>query len=556
MGKPIRNVTIVGGGTSGWVAACFLNRVCRAQDPNQQLNITLIESPNVPIIGVGEATVPGMVLMLRQLDISEKEFFRRTNAAFKLGGRFVNWDHGPNGEPLEFMNILNAPRTIDGRTAGEFFINKHPARNTGNAGLEYGRACSSAVELARFNRAPRPIGGQDYSGAIGYSYHFDATKFAELLREVAISRGVNHISDDVDAVHKDERGFISSLTLRERGEHPIELVIDCTGFRGVIVQQALGEPFEPYSDYLLNDRAAVMQIPHADPTQITPATTATGLKSGWNFRVPLYNRIGTGYIYSSNFISDDEAIDELLQLYGEQAKDATPRIIPIRTGRLRNSWVKNCVSLGLSGGFIEPLEATAIYMSEMSVRWLYHYFPSTDFEPALQNRYNREVNKLFDEVRDFIQLHFHLNNRTDTPYWIAAREEVKLSDQLQEYLDVWKHAMPQDMDLNSTHLFSMHTYAMVLIGKGFYQNRDLNKVAYLNDAPWNHYLKGVRELTQKHVRDTPSHYEFLRKIHESPPGPLTLKPQAQQAPLPPQPVASSSFALPGIPITPRVRYRR
>ena len=183
----------------------------------------------------------------------------------------------------------------------------------------------------------RRPGAPDFSGELGYTYHFDATKLATFLKDVATGRGVKHILDDVDAVNLDERGFVKSLTLRRQGEHAIDLIIDCTGFRGSILQKALGEPFEPYGDYLLNDRAAVVQIPHKDPRIFAPTTRATGFSAGWNFHIPLTTRVGTGYIFSSRFISDEKAIEELLAFYGDQAKGCEPRIIPIRTGRVRNA---------------------------------------------------------------------------------------------------------------------------------------------------------------------------------------------------------------------------
>ncbi|MEM7191856.1 MAG: tryptophan halogenase family protein, partial [Pseudomonadota bacterium] len=446
MGEPLRSITIVGGGTAGWLAASFLNRFCKSKDPKTPLDITLIESPNIPIVGVGEASLPGMVVLLHQLGLSESEFFKITDASFKVSAHFVNWNHDDDGKSIEFLNILNAPNAIDGRQLADYFVTFDPARSASDAGISYVRTFSAVAEIVRGNLAPRRPGDPEFSGEVGYTYHFDATKLATYLKDVATKRGVNHILDDVDEVNLDERGFVKSLSLRERGEHNVDLVIDCTGFRGSILQQALGVPFEPYGAHLLNDRAAVMQMPHKDPAVIAPTTLATAFSSGWNFNIPLTTRVGTGYIFSSKFISDDDAKAELLAYYGDQAKDCEPRIIPMRTGRVRNAWVKNCVALGLSGGFIEPLEATAIFMTDLGVRWLANYLPSQDFEPELASAYNRHIHQVYEEVRDFVQLHYHLNNRQDTDYWKAAREDLVLSDRLQENLKVWQHATPEDLD--------------------------------------------------------------------------------------------------------------
>jgi flavin-dependent dehydrogenase len=509
MGEPLRSITIVGGGTAGWLAATFLNRFCKSRDKKHDLKITLIESPSIPIVGVGEASLPGMVWLLNQLGISESEFFKHTDATFKVAAHFINWNRDENGQPIEFLNVLNAPNALDGHQLADYFITFHPARAEPDAGLAYARLFSPVVEIVRDNLAPRRPGAPDFSGEIGYTYHFDATKLAGFLKDVATSRGVKHVLDDVDAVNLDERGFVKSLTLRRGGEHKIDLVIDCTGFRGSILQQALGEPFEPYGEYLLNDRAAVMQIPHKDPGVIAPTTRATGFSAGWNFQIPLTTRVGTGYIFSSQFISDDKAIDELLAFYGDQAKGCEPRIIPMRTGRVRNAWVKNCVALGLASGFIEPLEATAIFMSDLGTRWLQHYLPTQDFEPELAAAYNRLVTRVYEEVRDFVQLHFYLNNRQE-PYWRAAREGVTLSDRLQENLKVWRRTTPEALELDATFLFSSRVYTLLLVAKGFYKDVRLARASLLNRAEFERYCEAVREERPALLAELIGHAAFLK----------------------------------------------
>ncbi|MFA5957807.1 tryptophan halogenase family protein [Hyphomicrobium sp.] len=512
MGKPIRSITIVGGGTAGWLAAAFLNRYCTSDDPGKSIEITLIESPDIPIVGVGEASLPGMVVLLHQLGISEAEFFNAADATFKVAAHFVNWNHDKNGKPIEFLNILNAPPIIEGRALADYFVTFDPARKDPSVGISYVRGFSPVVEIVRNNLSPRRPGESDFSAEIGYTYHFDATKVAEFLRKLATGRGVKHITDNVNSIALDERGFVRSLGLGEYGEHAIDFIIDCTGFRGSILQQALGEPFESYADYLLNDRAAVVQIPHKDPAAIAPVTKATGFSAGWNFNIPLTTRIGTGYVFSSHFISDDEATEELLNWYGDQAKGCEPRIIAIRTGRVRNAWSKNCVALGLAGGFIEPLEATAIFMTDLAVRWLRRFLPTSDFEPELANAYNRQVARLYDEVRDLVQLHYHLNNRHDTEYWKAARDGTRLSDRLQENLRIWRNRTPEDLDLGSTFLFGGPVYALLLIAKGFYRDTDLVNAPSLNHAAYDHYRRAVRDGRSNQLRDLISQSEFLRTM--------------------------------------------
>lgn len=518
MGRPLRSITIVGGGTAGWLAAAFLNRFCQSKDTKRKLEITLIESPTIPIVGVGEASLPGMVVLLNQLGVSESEFFQITDATFKVAAQFINWNHDDKGQPIEFLNILNAPGAIDGRQLADYFVTFDPARAAPDAGLAYVRSFSPVAEIVRRNLAPRRPGEPEFSGEVGYTYHFDATKLAAFLSDVATRRGVKHVLDDVDAVNLDERGFVKSLNLRRQGEYAVDLVVDCTGFRGSILQKALGEPFEPYGDHLLNDRAAVVQIPHKDPRIIAPTTRATGFSAGWNFQIPLTTRVGTGYIFSSRFISDEKAIEELLAFYGDQAKGTEPRIIPIRTGRVRNSWVKNCVALGLAGGFIEPLEATAIFMTDLGVRWLQHYLPTQDFEPELAAAYNRQVAQVFEEVRDFVQLHYHLNNRQDTEYWKTARDGMKLSERLQENLKVWRHTTPEVLDLDSAYLFSSPVYRLLLIAKGFYKDERLARAAFLDRAAYDRYRATARKERPGQLEGLISHAEFLKTGGKAPAG--------------------------------------
>jgi Tryptophan halogenase len=513
MARPLRSITIVGGGTAGWLAAALLNRYCRAPDAAQSLEITLIESPTIPIVGVGEASLPNMVMLLYQLGISEAEFFKQTDATFKVAAHFVNWNHDEDGRPIEFLNILNGPGSaIDGRRLADYFVNFNSANGGPEAGLAYARSFSPVVDIVRRNLAPRRPGEPEFSGEIGYTYHFDATKLATFLKQLATSRGVKHVEDDVDSIDLDERGFIKSLQLRRHGAQAVELVIDCTGFRGAILQQTLGEPFEPYGDYLLNDRAAVVQIAHKDANVIAPTTRATGLSAGWCFEIPLTTRIGTGYVFSSQFSSDEQAIEELLSCYGEQAKGCEPRIIAMRTGRVRNAWVKNCVALGLAGGFIEPLEATAIFMTDLGVRWLHHYLPTLDFEPALAAAFNRQTERIYDEVRDLVQLHYHLGNREDAPYWIAAREEARLSERLRENLKVWRRTTPEPFDLDTAFVFSSEVYTLLLIAKGFYKDAELSKAAYLDQNAYRRYTAAARQAQPAQLAGLIGQAEFLQRL--------------------------------------------
>jgi len=333
--------------------------------------------------------------------------------------------------------------------------------------------------------------------------------------------------------------------LERGGRHDIELVIDCTGFRGLIINQALGEPFVSYSDYLPNDRAMALQIDHPDPEKIESLTRSTALGAGWTWRVPLYNRVGTGYVFSSAHRTDDQAADEYLAWLGDSAKGATPRIIPMRIGRMRNAWVKNCVAVGLSGGFIEPLESTAIHMIDNAVRWLAEQLPTRAMAPALRNRYNRQMDKLYNEVLEFICLHYRLGNRTDDQYWIDARTEMKLPDRLAENLELWQHRLPMEHDVEFATLFDFRVFQTVLLGKRVYDTgygpNIRERLRPLKKPIWFQYWKEAKIDLQQTLRAMPDHKTLLRDIR----GELEARPAFGMAA-----AMAPTVTMPGTPMPP------
>ncbi len=512
MAEPITKITIVGGGTAGWLSALLLQRMLdrRGADGAPPVEITLIESPNVPTVGVGEATVPGMPRTLRTAGLSEREFFKTCNASFKLGVLFANWNTDAKGRPVDYVNPFGRPQPIAGLDAGYYFL-RHGAGD-----LDFTQIFSPSVDLARAFKGPRALGAKEYAPGVGFAYHLDAGRFAAMLRDVCVDRGVIHIRENVVDVEQDDHGYIAALQLQDSGRHPVELVIDCTGFRGVIINEVLKEPFLSYDKYLANNRALAVQIPHKNPKRIPSVTRSTALGAGWVWRVPLYNRIGTGYVFSSAHRTDDEAMDEFLAHLGDEAEGAEPRVIPMRVGRSRNAWVKNCVAVGLSGGFIEPLESTAIHMIDTAVRWLATYFPDKSFPDALRNRYNKLSGKLYDEVRDFICLHYALGNRTDSPYWIDAREALEVPDSLAENLELWQHALPGPFDLEFDSMFPFTTYQAVILGKRVYEtgygSPAIRAKAAAQKVYWDKYLAAARGQIDATVKGMADHHALLTEL--------------------------------------------
>jgi len=510
--KPVRNITIVGGGASGWLTAAYLAGLYQGRVRSGDLSITVIESPDVGIIGVGESTARPMSDLLRILNIKESDFIRRTNATFKLSGWFADWDVDEAGKPVSWVNPFFSQSDLHGVNPGYLYSSYSMAPGGGPTEEAFTEAISVCPAIIRAHKGPRRIGAGDYKAEIPYSYHMDAVKLAEMLQERGKQLGVRQILDHVEEVKLDENGFVSELILRENGAHPIEFVIDATGFASIILNKALGEPFEPYDNYLLNDRAAVIQLPHENPKKIEPTSRATALGAGWSFRVPLYNRVGSGYIYSSKFISDDEAIAEFKRHAGPAAADGEPRIIRMRIGKARRSWVKNCLALGLSSGFVEPLEATAIYSVQVALQWLHNYFPNDDFDPAVTARYNKLIDGFYDEIIDFICLLFCISNREDTPYWKAVRHEMDIPPRLAENLEVWKRTMPDALDLGAFTFFSPTSYRAALFGKQYYKGQQYAQVAPLGEAQWREYLRLRRDRTNHFLGVLPDHYELLTSI--------------------------------------------
>ncbi len=511
MDNRLRKITIVGGGTAGWMTALNLDMMfSRTSAPKNRPHICLIESPNIATVGVGEATVPRMPRMIREAGISERDFFRETNASFKLGVKFCNWNKDAKGNRIDYVNPFAHGQMMYGLEAAEYFL------RFGNGDRDFTQSISPHDNLGRLCKGARQLGQPEFEQRFGYAYHLDAVKFAGMLSKICTKRGVEHIQDEVQTVELDEQGNVSHLMLERKGRHDIEMVVDCTGFRGLIISQALGEPFVDYSDYLPNDRALALQIEHPNPEKIESLTRSTALGAGWTWRVPLYNRVGTGYVFSSAHRTDDQAADEYLESLGDSGKGATPRVIPLRIGSVRNAWVKNCVAIGLSGGFIEPLESTAIHMIDHAVRWFAEHLPTRDIEPSLRVRYNRQVNKLNEEVLDFISLHYRLGNRTDTPYWIDARTQMKISDRLAENLDLWQHRLPMDHDIEFATLFNYRVYQTVLLGKQVYDTgygagiRD--RLRPLKKPIWFQGMKTAKADLAQIVKTMPDHKTLLRDI--------------------------------------------
>ncbi len=508
MPQSIKKILIVGGGTAGWIAAAFLNRFL---DP-ACCSITLLESDTVGTIGVGEATVPPLVTLLRALGVDEDEFLRECHATYKLGIKFIDWNRG--AADVAPGDSVWHPFGPIGRRIGHVPLFHHWLREK-RAGRDDSDYVSYSLQalLGDMGRAPRTLrAGSPVTEQGAYAYHLDARAFAGYLARLATKRGVRHVVDEVTQVRLDTRGFVQAVDTARHGSLEADLYLDCTGFAGLLIEKALGDPHVDWSDLLLCDRAVVLPLPR-DP-QMPPYTKATALSAGWSWKIPLSNRTGSGYVYSSRFINDDAAAAELIGLSGQDPADCSPSHLRMRVGRRTNFWVKNCVSIGLSAGFLEPLESTGIFLIQTGVELLLDHFPDREFNAALSHSYNEKMASEFEQVRDFIILHYLLNRRVDTGFWKANRDATP-PDSLARTLDYYQQTGLVDWDNPS--LFREPSFYAIATGFGRLP-RTHHPIAAQQDAEqaWQG-MATVKAENAAIAQGLPAHGALIEAINAAPP---------------------------------------
>ena len=404
----IRKVVILGGGTAGWMAASYLKKAF------PDVEFTLLEAPSVPKIGVGEATIPNLQSVFFDfLGIPEHEWMRHCNASFKCGIKFVNWRSPGDDKGEYYYHLFGILRNCDGVPLSHYWAHN---RSAGNA-EPFAYACYSEPPLLDAKLSPRFL---DFRRAMYYAWHFDAHLVADYLRSVAVGWGVEHVQDVLERVEHGPDGGIAALHTAGGRRLAGDLFVDCSGFRGLLINKALGEPFLDMSDQLLCDSAVASAVPHDDATHgIEPFTSAIARDAGWTWKIPMLGRFGSGYVYSSAFATEDQAVQDFSRLWKLDPHKTPFNRIRFRTGRNRRAWVKNCVSIGLASCFLEPLESTGIYFIYAAIYQLAKHFPDRHFDSVLRDRFNREIETMFDDSRDFVQMHYFTSPREDTPFWRA-----------------------------------------------------------------------------------------------------------------------------------------
>jgi tryptophan 7-halogenase len=482
----VERVVIVGGGTAGWMAAAALSKTFGGL-----LQIELIESDEIGTIGVGEATIPPIRNFHLLLELAEADFMRAVNGTFKLGIEFLNW--GSLGE--RYFHPFSAHGTDT--WAAQFHHYWVRARQQGeSAALD---EFSLEAMMARANKF-----GREGERKVNYAYHFDASLYARLLRRISEGQGVRRTEGKVVDVNLDAgSGFIESVVLKSGSVIGADLFIDCSGFRGLLIEQALKTGWEDWGHWLRNNSAVALQTSSVSPP--SPYTRSTARSSGWQWRIPLQHRVGNGLVYSSDYMSDDDARKTLLD--NVEGKPITePRLIRFRTGRRLKQWNKNCVALGLASGFLEPLESTSIHLIQNSIIRFIKLFPAQGIEPSEVEQFNREVQTEIEYIRDFIVAHYHVTQRADSLYWNDCRQ-MQIPDTLAHKLALFKSGGKIFRDNNE--LFSEPSWTAVLVGQGIQPEHYHPFVDTMSDGDLRDLMVRVRASISQLVARQPAHHEFM-----------------------------------------------
>ena len=492
--RKIRRIVIVGGGTSGWMTASGLIALL----PKDDYQITLIESDQIGTVGVGEATIPPLRLFNNELGISEAEFMRETGATFKLGIEFHNWLR--QGEHY-FHPFGQYGRNIDSVPFHQYWLRAKQHGDTSDLG-EY----SLCEVMARSNKfAPNSPDPKSVLSKAGYAYHLDAGRYANFLRKYSEKRGVNRVEGKVTDVRlREADGYIESVQLESVEVIEGDFFIDCSGFRGLLIEGALKTGYEDWSHFLPCDRALAVPSENVGPKR--PYTMSLAHAAGWQWRITLQHRTGNGHVFCSKYMSEDEATAILLDnLEGEPL--AEPRLLPFKTGRRKKFWNKNCVAIGLSAGFMEPLESTSIHLIQQSVAQLVNLFPGEEFNEAEIEEFNNTTIRDYELIRDFLILHYHANERTED-FWKHC-QTMEIPESLQHRIALFKNR--GRMFIENENLFKLDSWLAVLNGQGVTPSAYDPVIDRKDPSKVNEFLQSTKQSFIKAATAAQSHDEFVAR---------------------------------------------
>jgi hypothetical protein len=509
MAPQIRSICIVGGGTAGWLTAGII--AARHGFDGQGIRIRLIESETIGTVGVGEGTWPTMRTTLKKMGVSETDFFRECNTSFKQGAKFARWVTGDSSD--YYYHPLVLPEGFPSLDLASAWM-EHSAKRPDAP--SFSNAVSYQEAVCELGLAPKLITSAEYAGIANYAYHLDAGRFVSFIRDHCVSRlGVGLIKDDVTGVVRDERGDIAHLKTKASGNLDADLYIDCSGFRSLLLGEAMQVPFVDRSNVLFIDRALAVQVPYdAEDSDIVPHTLSTAQKNGWIWDIGLQSRRGVGYVYSSQHTSADAALDELHAYIGEKHRSLSPREIKIHAGHRRTFWQGNCVAVGLAGGFLEPLEASALVLIELSAELIGGMLPAAcQNMHILAKRFNETTQYRWDRIIDFLKLHYILSKRKDSRFWIDNRDPASIPDSLKEQVELWRYRAPGDQDfMSNAEMFPAASYQYVLFGMGFRMDipdRDCGQAAAVEQA-----FARNESLKMKWTKALPKNRSLIGKIRE------------------------------------------
>lgn len=466
MSQSFSKVIVIGGGSAGWISAAML--AASFKRTGRDIQVELIESANIPTIGVGEGTFPTILNTLYEIGLSEKDFLTECEASYKQGALFRNWLYNPDEQEHAYYHPFDPPETPKGIDLTGFWVRQRQQTKTT---ADFAHSVGVQAHLCDANLAPKDNATPDYAWMAKYAYHLDAAKLGDIIKKHATEQlSVKHSYAEICDVQLDDEGFILSVSDTDEKYYAADFFIDCSGFRSLLLGEALNVPFIDKSQYLAVDHAVVLQAPYSDPQEasVTTHTIATAQPAGWIWDIALQNRRGTGYVYSSRHCSKEQAEKTLLDYHGISNRDAL-RHIAFTSGYRELSWKNNCVAIGFSSGFVEPLEATAIAMVDAGVRSLAANFPTNRAAAKVrQKHYNRIFTSRWDNIIDFIKLHYCLTQRNDTDFWREQTDPKTIPASLQEKLETWKHYGATEGDFpNRYDIFSVASWKYIIYGMDY-----------------------------------------------------------------------------------------
>ena len=490
----------------------------------QAVRITLIEAATIPKIGVGEATIPNLQkVFFNYLNVPEEEWMRHCNASFKMGIRFQNWRRPAQAAGEDsFYHLFGLIPNCDSVPLSHYWALR---RQEGQEDRPVTYACYKEAPLLDAKLSPRMLDG---TRVANYAWHFDAHFVAAYLSDLAKTMGVQHVIDELTQVELAPDGSIAALHTQKGGRYAADLFVDCSGFRGLLINKALGEPFIDMKDHLLCDSAVAAAVPHDDERSgVEPYTSAIAMDAGWTWKIPMLTRFGSGYVYASDFTSQEQATEDFLKLWNLDPNKVKLNHIRFRTGRNRRAWVKNCVSIGLASCFLEPLESTGIYFIYAAIYQLAKHFPDKSFNPAVINAFNNEIAWMYDDCRDFIQAHYFTTSRTDTAFWRTNKHDLRLSDSIREKIELYKAGLTvaapladadayyDNFETEFRNFWTNSSYYCIFSGMGWMPDAPMARIRYspASLAKAHGMFADLDRQSAELKAKLPGCYEYLQVLH-------------------------------------------